>query len=151
VAPETRPTPPAAPKIFRKLHRQTIRPLSAEFQDFLHDAALSFSHRQGRSPVTRGRRNTGRHGEIAATDTTNGRRALLRALPFVTAGIGVLAAGCTVAQQPFPNLTEAEESLGTALAALHRAPDRFGGHKAEAVRLIEAALNEIELARRAFR
>lgn len=79
------------------------------------------------------------------------RRAMLRAAPVFVAGIGLFAAGCTVAQVPFPNLTEAEENLGAALAALHRAPDRFGGHKAEAARLIQAALSEIELARRAFR
>jgi hypothetical protein len=76
---------------------------------------------------------------------------MLRALPVLTAGAALLAAGCTVAQVPFPNLTDAEEHLAAALAALHRAPDRFGGHKAEAMRLIHAALNEIEQARVAFR
>ena len=78
------------------------------------------------------------------------RRGWLFALP-VLAGAGVLAAGCTVAQTPFPNLTDAEEHLAAALEALHRAPDRFGGHKAEAIRLIHGALNEIELARVEFR
>ena len=85
------------------------------------------------------------------TDTDAARRTLLRALPVLTAGAGLIAAGCTVAQVPFPNLTDAEEHLAAALTALHDAPDRFGGHKAEAIRFIHAALNEIELARVAFR
>jgi len=85
------------------------------------------------------------------TKANHHRRAMLRAAPVLVAGIGLFAAGCTVAQVPFPNLTEAEENLSAALVALHRAPDRFGGHKAEATRLIQAALSEIELARRAFR
>jgi hypothetical protein len=84
------------------------------------------------------------------TETKADRRGWLAALPLL-AGAGVLAAGCTVAQTPFPNLTDAEEHLAAALEALHRAPDRFGGHKAEAIRLIRGALNEIELARLAFR
>jgi hypothetical protein len=85
------------------------------------------------------------------TDPDHDRRGLLRALPLLNAGVGMLAAGCTVAQLPFPNLTEAEEHLAAALEALHRAPDRFGGHKAEAASLIRGALREIELARLAFR
>jgi hypothetical protein len=85
------------------------------------------------------------------TDPDHDRRALVRALPLLTIGVGLAAAGCTVAQTPFPNLTEAEEHLAAALEALHRAPDRFGGHKAEAARLIRGALREIELARLAFR
>lgn len=85
------------------------------------------------------------------TDTEHDRRGMLRALPLLAAGVGVAAAGCTMAQVPFPNLTDAEEHLAAALEALHRAPDRFGGHRAEAVRLIRGALNEIELARIAFR
>jgi hypothetical protein len=85
------------------------------------------------------------------TETDSNRRAMLGAVPVLAMGIGLFAGGCSVAQVPFPNLTEAEENLGAALAALHRAPDRFGGHKAEAARLIQAAMGEIELARRAFR
>ena len=85
------------------------------------------------------------------TDCVPGRRRMLRALPLLTTGTGVLAAGCTMAQVPFPNLTSAEEHLAAALSDLHAAPDRFGGHKAEAIRLIRAALNEIEMARVAFR
>ena len=85
------------------------------------------------------------------TEHEDERRSLLRLLPLLAVGAGVMAAGCTAAQTPFPNLTDAEEHLAAALAALHRAPDRFGGHKAEAIRLIHGALNEIELARLAFR
>ena len=48
---------------------------------------------------------------------------------------------------PFPNLTEAESSLQAAIASLRRAPPAFGGHKAEAVRLIEAAIGEVERAK----
>lgn len=79
------------------------------------------------------------------------RRVLLRALPVAAAGAGLLAARCSDAQVPWPNLTDAELHLSSALDALHRAPDRFGGHKAEAIRLIHGALEEIELAKAAFR
>lgn len=85
------------------------------------------------------------------TESDTGRRAAISAVPLLALGAGMVAAGCTIAQTPFPNLTEAEEHLAAALSALHRAPDRFGGHKAEAIRLIHGALNEIELARIAFR
>ncbi len=44
----------------------------------------------------------------------------LLALP-VLAGAGVLAAGCTVAQTPFPNLTDAEKHLAAALEVSRRA------------------------------
>ncbi len=81
----------------------------------------------------------------------NSRRDLA-VLSLATAAAGVGLAGCAVeAQVPFPNLTDAEMHLSAALDALHRAPDRFGGHKAEAIRLIHGALSEIEMARVAFR
>ena len=62
-----------------------------------------------------------------------------------------LVAGCAMAQEPWPNLNDAERNLAAALDSLHRAPDRFGGHKAEAIRLIRGALSEIEMAKRAYR
>ncbi|MBR0652731.1 hypothetical protein GXW78_23945 [Roseomonas terrae] len=85
------------------------------------------------------------------TDTNAERRMMMRALPVLVAGAATITAAGCAAQTPFPNLTEAEENLAAALQSLHRAPDRFGGHKAEAIRLIHAALNEIEMARVAFR
>lgn len=85
------------------------------------------------------------------SSSPSGRRAMLRAVPLLTLAAGVVAAGCTMAQEPWPNLNDAEAHLDAALDALHQAPDRFGGHKAEAVRLIREAYNEIELAKRAYR
>ncbi len=82
---------------------------------------------------------------------SGGRRALVRALPLLTIAAGVVAAGCTVAQEPFPNLTDAEIHLSAALDALQRAPDTFGGHKHQAIEMIHGALNQIELARVSYR
>ena len=53
-------------------------------------------------------------------------------------------AGCVVdygPPGPFPNLNQAEGNLQAAIGSLRAAPPIFGGHKAEAVRLIEAAIN----------
>ncbi|MDB5379450.1 MAG: hypothetical protein JWR00_3896 [Rubritepida sp.] len=75
----------------------------------------------------------------------------LAALSVATAAVGLALATDAAAQPAFPNLTEAEGHLSAALEALRRAPDRFGGHKAEAMRLIQAALAEIQQAKRAFR
>ncbi len=75
----------------------------------------------------------------------------LAALSIATAAVGLAVAGEAAAQPAFPNLTDAEGHLGAALESLRRAPDRFGGHKAEAIRLIQAAQAEIEQAKRAFR
>ena len=52
---------------------------------------------------------------------------------------------------PFPNLTAAEDSLQSAIMSLRQAPPMFAGHKAEAVRLIEAAIGEIEAAKASAR
>jgi hypothetical protein len=79
------------------------------------------------------------------------RHILLRALPVVAAGASLLAARCSDGPVPWPNLADAELQLASALDALHRAPDRFGGHKAEAIRLVRGALEEIELAKAAYR
>ncbi|MEJ0020080.1 MAG: hypothetical protein WDN25_26745 [Acetobacteraceae bacterium] len=59
----------------------------------------------------------------------------------------LLLADCVVAQEPFPNINEAEGHLYAALDALHRAPPEFRGHKAEAVRLIQAAISQLEIAK----
>lgn len=83
-----------------------------------------------------------------AATVASGRTRLRSVAAGVILGCLVTAA---CAQVPWPNLTEAETHLGLALDALHRAPDRFGGHKAEAARLIRAALEEIEAAKRAYR
>ena len=52
-------------------------------------------------------------------------------LPLSLLAGAALVSGCAVAQEPWPNLNEAEGHLRLALDALNRAPDRFGGHKAE--------------------
>lgn len=75
----------------------------------------------------------------------------IAALSVAAAAAGLVLASEAGAQPAFPNLTDAEAHLSRALDALNRAPDRFGGHKAEAIRLIRGALAEIEQAKRAFR
>jgi hypothetical protein len=72
-------------------------------------------------------------------------------LPLSLLAGAALVSGCAVAQEPWPNLNEAEDHLRLALDALNRAPNRFGGHKAEAERLIRGALDEIEISKRSFR
>ena len=79
------------------------------------------------------------------------RRAVL-SLASAAALTGLTAlTGCAVAQEPWPNLNDAEAQLRGALESLNRAPNRFGGHKAEAERLIRGALAEIEMAKQSFR
>jgi len=53
------------------------------------------------------------------------------------------AAG-TIAQPRYPEIVQAEGSLQTALAQLRVARDVFGGHKVNAERLINQAINELE-------
>ena len=77
-----------------------------------------------------------------------GRRLALAALP---AAIASLALASPAKAEPWPNLNDAEDHLRLALDSLRRAPDRFGGHKHEAIRLIEGALDEIEQSKRSFR
>ena len=48
--------------------------------------------------------------------------------------------------QGFPNIRGAQDSLQDAMASLERAPAGFGGHKAQAMRLIRAAHDELDLA-----
>ena len=80
----------------------------------------------------------------------NRRAFLYLASTFAVAGAAALT-GCASAQEPWPNLNDAEAQLRGSLEALNRAPNRFGGHKAEAERLIRGALAEIEMAKRSFR
>lgn len=75
----------------------------------------------------------------------------LAALTVATAAVGLAIATEAAAQPAFPNLTSAEGHLNAALQDLQRAPDRFGGHKGEAIRLVQAALAEVAQAKRAFR
>lgn len=80
----------------------------------------------------------------------NRRTALLLASTAALTGIATLA-GCAVAQEPWPNLNDAAAQLRGALVSLNHAPNQFGGHKAEAGRVIRAALHEIEMAKQSFR
>lgn len=48
--------------------------------------------------------------------------------------------------QGFPNIRGAQDSLRDAMAQLERAPPRFGGHKAQAMRLMRAAYDELDQA-----
>jgi hypothetical protein len=80
----------------------------------------------------------------------NRRASLYLASASAAAGLAALT-GCATAQEPWPNLNDAEMHLNLALEALNRAPNRFGGHKAEAERLIRGALAEIEISKRSFR
>jgi hypothetical protein len=59
----------------------------------------------------------------------------------------LLLANGVVAQEPFPNVNDAEGHLYTALDSLHHAPSDFRGHKAEAIRLIRNAISELEIAK----
>ncbi len=56
-------------------------------------------------------------------------------------------ANCAMAQAPFPNINDAEYHLQAAIDSLHRAPPEFRGHKAEAARMIRAAISELEVAK----
>lgn len=73
------------------------------------------------------------------------RRYLLTAGMFSTM---LLTANCSAAQEPFPNINDAEGHLYSALDSLHRAPPEFRGHKAEAVRLIREAIAQLATAKR---
>jgi len=53
------------------------------------------------------------------------------------------AAG-TIAQPRYPDIDQAEGSLNAALGALHAGRDVFGGHKVNAIRLINNAIGELE-------
>jgi hypothetical protein len=72
-------------------------------------------------------------------------------LLMVAAAVTPFLFGCATAQEPWPNLNDAEGHLQAALEDLNRAPDRFGGHKGEAERLIQAAMSEIEAAKYSYR
>ncbi len=83
---------------------------------------------------------------MTRTTRRHGRQAAMAGAAFL------LTVGGCVAQYgpgpgPFPNLNDAESHLQAAIASLRQAPPIFGGHKVEAVRLIEAAIGEIEAAK----
>ena len=59
----------------------------------------------------------------------------------------ILMANCVVAQEPFPNINDAEGHLYAALDSLHRAPSDFRGHKAEAIRMVQEAISQLEIAK----
>ena len=64
------------------------------------------------------------------------------------ATIAALVASLTTGAhaQNFPNIRGAQDSLQDAMAQLERAPPRFGGHKAQAMRHIRAAYDELDRA-----
>lgn len=64
---------------------------------------------------------------------------------FFAIAIGVSFAVGAYAQN-FPNLRGAQASLQDAVEHLERAPNRFGGHKAQAIWFIIAANDEINQA-----
>ena len=78
--------------------------------------------------------------------TLEPRRAVLAAARAAAALALIPAAGCAIPAQ-FPDLDDAEMHVSLALDALRRAPDRFGGHKAEAERLLRQSLDQIAQAK----
>jgi hypothetical protein len=69
------------------------------------------------------------------------------ALRLATLSAIIFLSNCVTAQEPYPNISNAEGQLYAALDSLHQAPSVFGGHKAEAARLIQGAIGELELAK----
>jgi len=74
----------------------------------------------------------------------NIRRPIFRA---TAATAMLLLANCAIAQEPYPNINDAEGQLYAALDSLHQAPSDFRGHKAEAIRMIRNAISELEIAK----
>jgi hypothetical protein len=71
-----------------------------------------------------------------------------RVVPKLVALLAIVfLSNCVTAQEPFPNINNAEGQLYGALNSLHQAPPEFGGHKAHAVSLIQGAINELERAK----
>lgn len=66
----------------------------------------------------------------------------VKRLLVLVALVGSFAAGAYA--QGFPNIRGAQGSLQQAMAYLERAPSGFGGHKAQAMRLIRAAHDELD-------
>jgi len=65
------------------------------------------------------------------------------AAAFALVAILSFAAG-SLAQVPYPDIVGAENSLNTALGYLQHARDVFGGHKVNAIGLINQAIGELE-------
>jgi hypothetical protein len=72
----------------------------------------------------------------------NARRTALAAA-FVAVGLISFAAG-TVAQGRYPLINSAEGRLNNALGDLRTGRDVFGGHKQNAMGLIQQAIGELE-------
>jgi hypothetical protein len=53
-------------------------------------------------------------------------------------------AGTTIAQPRYPDIDSAEGYLNQALNALHAGRDVFGGHKANAIGMINNAIGQLE-------
>ncbi len=69
---------------------------------------------------------------------------MIKRLLVLVAIVASFAAGAYA--QNFPNIRGAQDSLRDAMAQLERAPPRFGGHKAQAMRLMRAAYDELDQA-----
>ena len=67
------------------------------------------------------------------------KRLLIAAAIVVSFAAGAFA-------QNFPNMRRAQDALQEAMDYLERAPPRFGGHRAQAMRHIRAAYEEIDRA-----
>ena len=67
----------------------------------------------------------------------------IKSLLVVAGLVASFAAGAYA--QGFPNIRSAQGNLREAMARLERAPNVFGGHKAEAMQLIRAAYDELDL------
>lgn len=52
--------------------------------------------------------------------------------------------GVVAYAQAFPNIRGAQEHLREAMSLLERAPNRFGGHKARAMQLMQGAHEELD-------
>lgn len=77
------------------------------------------------------------------SNTTSRRQFMVKAAA-TTAGLSAIALATSPAHAEQGNMERALNSLYTALQALREAPPNKGGHKANAVNLIEQAIAEVQ-------
>jgi hypothetical protein len=73
------------------------------------------------------------------------RRIQLAGVIFVVALLSFTAG--TIAQGRYPEINRAEGALRAAMNDMHLARNVFGGHKANAARLVNQAIGELEAAK----